>query len=72
MRAKINLHLDALEHNTIQELDDTGNKIKSKINNLWKQLSKNAKTVDGLQSDIITVKEYPSDLQTSLGSKAIE
>jgi hypothetical protein len=34
MRAKINLHLDALEHNTIQELDDTGNKIKSKINNL--------------------------------------
>ena len=35
-------------------------------------MSKNAKTVDGLQSDIITVKEYASDLQTSLGSNAIE
>jgi hypothetical protein len=32
----------------------------------------NAKAVDGLQSDIIAVKEYASDLQTFLGSKAIE
>jgi hypothetical protein len=32
----------------------------------------NVKTVEGLQSDIIAVKEYASDLQTFLGSKAIE
>jgi predicted transcriptional regulator len=47
-------------------------KIKSKIDNLLKQLSKNSKTVEGLQSDIRAVKEYASDLQTFLGSKAIE
>ena len=35
-------------------------------------LSKNSKTVEGLQSDIIAVKEYTSDLQTFLGSKTIE
>ena len=32
----------------------------------------NAKTVEELQSDIIAVKEYASDLQTFLGSKIIE
>jgi hypothetical protein len=46
MRVKINSHLDTLEQNTLQELDDTENKIKSKIDNLLKQLSKNAKTVE--------------------------
>jgi RNA-splicing ligase RtcB len=54
------------------KLDDTEDKIKSKIDNLLKQLSKNSKTVEGLQSDIRAVKEYASDLQTFLGSKAIE
>jgi hypothetical protein len=39
---------------------------------LLKQLSKNSKTVEGLQSDIRAVKEYASDLQTLIGSKAIE
>jgi DNA-binding beta-propeller fold protein YncE len=72
MRVTINSHLDTLEHNIIQELDDTEVKIKSKIDNLLKQLSKNSKTVEGLQSDIRAVKEYASDLQTFLGSKAIE
>ena len=46
MCVKINSHLDTLEQNTLQELDDTENKIKSKIDNLLKQLSKNAKTVE--------------------------
>ena len=72
MRVKINSHLDTLEHNILQELDDTEDKIKSKIDNLLKQLSQNSKTVEGLQSDIIAVKEYASDLQTFLGSKVIE
>ena len=72
MRVRINSHLDTLEHNILQELDDTEDKIKSKIDNLLTQLSKNSKTVEGLQSDIIAVKEYASDLQTFLGSKAIE
>jgi LPS O-antigen subunit length determinant protein (WzzB/FepE family) len=72
MRVKINSHLDTLEHNILQELDDTEDKIKSKIDNRLKQLSKNSKTVEGLQSDIRAVKEYASDLQTFLGSKAIE
>jgi hypothetical protein len=72
MRLKINSHLDTLEQNILQKLDDTEDKIKSKIDNLLKQLSKNSKTVEGLQSDIIAVKEYASDLQTFLGSKAIE
>ena len=71
MRVEINSHLDTLEQNTIQELDDTEDKIKSKIDNLLKQLSKNAKTIEGLQSDIIAVKEYASDIQPFLGSKAI-
>ena len=72
MRVTINSHLDTLEQNILQDLDDTEDKIKSKIDNLLKQLSKNSKTVEGLQSDIIAVKEYASDLQTFLGSKAIE
>jgi hypothetical protein len=46
-------------------LEDT---IKSKIDKLLKPLSKNLKTVEGLQSDIIAAKEYASDLQTFLGS----
>jgi len=72
MRVKINSHLDTLEQDILQELDATEDKIKSKIDNLLTQLSKNSKTVEGLQSDIRAVKEYASDLQTFLGSKAIE
>jgi gas vesicle protein len=34
MRVKINSHLDTLEHNILQELDDTEDTIKSKINYL--------------------------------------
>jgi hypothetical protein len=67
MRVKITSHLDTLEQNIIQELDDTEDEIKSKIDNLLNQ-----KTVEGLQRDIRAVKEYASDLQTFLGSKAIE
>ena len=44
----------------------------STIDSLLTQLSKNAKTVERLQSDIRAVKEYASDLQTFLGSKTIE
>lgn len=72
MRDKINSHLDTLEQSILQELDDTDDKIKSKIDNVLKQLSQNSKTVEGLQRDINAVKEYASDLQTFLGSKAIE
>jgi predicted DNA-binding protein (UPF0278 family) len=72
MRVKINSHLDTLEQNILQELDDKEDKIKSKIDKLFEQLSKNSKAIEGLQSDIIAVKEYASDLQTFLGSKAIE
>jgi hypothetical protein len=39
---------------------------------LLQQLSRNSKAVEGLQSDIIAVKEYASDLQAILGSKVIE
>ena len=72
MRVKINSHLDTLEHNILQEVDDTEKKIKSKIDNMLQQLSKNSKAVEGLQSNMIAVKEFASDLQTFLGSKAIE
>jgi DNA-binding beta-propeller fold protein YncE len=72
MLVTINSHLDTLEQNILQKLDDTEDQIKSKIDNLLKHLSKNSKTVEGLQSDIRAVKEYASDLQTFLGSKAIE
>ena len=72
MRVKINSHLDTLEQNILQELDNTEDKIKLKIDKLLIQLSKNARTIEGLQSDIIVLKEYASDLQTFLGSKAIE
>jgi predicted DNA-binding protein (UPF0278 family) len=72
MRVKINSHLDTLEQNILQELDDKEDRIKSKIEKLFEQLSKNSKAIEGLQSDIIAVKEYASDLQTFLGSKAIE
>jgi DNA-binding beta-propeller fold protein YncE len=71
MRVKINSHLDTLEQNILKELDDAEDKIKSKIDNLLKQLSEESKTVDGIQSSITAIKEYASDLQTFLGSKAI-
>jgi hypothetical protein len=72
MRVEINSHLDILEQNILKELDDAEDKIKSKIDNLLKQLSEQSKTVEGIQRDIIAIKEYASDLQTFLGSKAIE
>ena len=72
MRVRINSHLDTLEQNILQELDDTEEKIKSNIDKLLQQLSKNSKSVEGLQSNIIAVKEYASDLQTFLGSKTID
>ena len=72
MRVKINTHLDKLEQHIVHELDDTEDKIKLKIDKLLKQLSKNSKTVERLQSGIIAVKGCASDLQTFLGSKAIE
>ena len=72
VRIKINSHLDTLEHNILKELDDYKDKIKSKIDNILKQLSEESKTVEGIQRYIIAVKEYASDLQTLLGSKAIE
>jgi DNA anti-recombination protein RmuC len=50
MRITINSHLDKLEQDILQELDDTADKLKSKIYKLLKQLSKNSKTVEGLQS----------------------
>jgi Glu-tRNA(Gln) amidotransferase subunit E-like FAD-binding protein len=45
MCVTINSHLDTLEHNILQELDDTEDRIKSKIDKLLIQLSKNSKTV---------------------------
>ena len=39
---------------------------------MLRHLSKNSKTVDGLQSTIIAVTEYASDLHTFRGSKTIE
>jgi ABC-type Mn2+/Zn2+ transport system ATPase subunit len=45
------------------ELDDAEDKIKSKIENLLKQLSEESKTVEGIQRDIAAVKEYASDLR---------
>ena len=72
MCVTINSHLDTLEHNILQELDDTEDRIKSKIDKLLMQLSKNSKTVEGAHSEISAVKEYGSDLQTFLGSKANE
>ena len=71
MRVKLNSHLDTLEHDILEELDDTEDKIESNIDNLLKQLYKNARTIEGLQRDIRAVKEYASGLQTFLGSKVI-
>jgi hypothetical protein len=59
-----NFHLDTLEQNILKELDDAEDKIKSKIDNLLKQLSQQSKTAEGIQRDITAVKEYASDLQT--------
>jgi F0F1-type ATP synthase membrane subunit b/b' len=70
MRVKINSHVDALEQNILKDLDYAEDKIKSKLDNLLKQLSE--QSVEGIQRDIGAVKEYVSDLQTFLGSKTIE
>jgi hypothetical protein len=72
MRVKVNSHLDTLEQNIRKELDYTEDKIKSKIDNPLKQLSEQSKTVERVQRKITLVKEYASDLQTFLESKAIE
>jgi hypothetical protein len=72
MRVKISSHLDTLEQNILKELGDSEDKIKTKIDNLLKQLSEKSKTIEGIQSGITAIKEYASDLQTFLGSKTIE
>jgi hypothetical protein len=46
IHVKINSHLDTLEHNILQELDNTGDKIRSNIDTLLKQLSMNETTTD--------------------------
>ena len=68
MRVRINSHIDTLQHNILQELNDTEGKINSKIDQMLIQLSK---TVEELQRDMIAVKEYASDLHTFIGSKAM-
>ena len=56
MRVKINSHLDTLKQNILKELDDVEDKIKSKIDNLLKQLSEESKTLEGIQRDITAIK----------------
>jgi predicted PurR-regulated permease PerM len=55
---KINSHFVTLEQNILKELDDAEDKIKSKIDNILKQLSEESKTVEGIQ---ISMETDPND-----------
>ncbi|XP_063431470.1 uncharacterized protein LOC134714161 [Mytilus trossulus] len=72
IRAKINSHLDLLEQQIIEELNAVEQKVQSSFETLISQIIEKTKTIETLQSNISTVKEYASDLQIFLGSKSLE
>ncbi|CAG2243764.1 EFP [Mytilus edulis] len=72
IREQINSHLDLLEQQIIKELNAAEHKIKSAFETLISQITEKINTVETLQGNISSVKEYASDLQTFLGSKSLE
>ena len=72
IRVKINSHLDTIEQRIMGDLIDVEENVKLQIENLLSELSKRSDTINEIQGTILALKEYSSDLQTFLGSKAIE
>jgi hypothetical protein len=73
MRAKINSHLDILEQNILQELDDTEDKIKSKIDKLLQQLNLRYTINTKIQDIVSTITTFGSVyIETNLPSVVIK
>ncbi|VDH97212.1 Hypothetical predicted protein [Mytilus galloprovincialis] len=72
IRKKNNEHLGILEQRIIQDLYAEEEKVKSKIEDLLGKLAENAGNLNLLQTNMLAIKEYASDLQTFLVSKMME
>ncbi|CAC5407161.1 unnamed protein product [Mytilus coruscus] len=71
-RQKLNSRLDELEKNIIDDLNSTETQLKLKIETLLNKLSTNLKTIELLKINLMSVKQYGSDLQAFIGSKMLE
>jgi nitrate reductase NapAB chaperone NapD len=72
MRTKINNHLDRLQENLKTELDAAEIQATDETGELLVSLDEKQKELTKYQTNIVNIKKYASDLQTSIAVKQIE
>jgi chromosome segregation ATPase len=72
LRTKINNHLDKLQEDLMKELTEEETKITRKTRELLSSLDENEKDMTEYQTNIVSIKQYASDLQTFLAMKQLE
>jgi chromosome segregation ATPase len=72
LRTKINNHLDKLQEDLMKELTEEETKITRKTRELLSSLDENEKDLTEYQTNIVSIKQYATDLQTFLAMKQLE
>jgi chromosome segregation ATPase len=72
LRTKINNHLDKLQEDLMKELTEEETKITRKTRELLSSLDQNEKDLTEYQTNIVSIRQYASDLQTFLAMKQLE
>ncbi|CAC5415692.1 USP16_45 [Mytilus coruscus] len=72
LRERINSHFDKLEQEIMKELNISEYDLKTKIEDLLKELQDKSERIAVLQNNISDLKNHASDLQTLIGSKTLE
>jgi chromosome segregation ATPase len=72
LRTKINNHLDKVQEDLMKELTEEETKITRKTRELLSSLDENEKDMTEYQTNIVSIKQYASDLQTFLAMKQLE
>ncbi|CAC5415693.1 unnamed protein product [Mytilus coruscus] len=72
LREKINSHFDQLQQDIVKELNAVGCGLKTKIEDLLKELQEKSERIAVLQNNISDLQNHASDLQTFIGSKKLE
>ncbi|CAC5410233.1 unnamed protein product [Mytilus coruscus] len=72
LREKMNSHFDKLEQEISKELNATEWDLKTKIEDLLKELKEKSEKIAMLQNNILDFKNHASDVQILIGSKTLE
>ncbi|XP_052100901.1 protein wech-like [Mytilus californianus] len=72
LRKRINIQFDKLEKETVNELNSAECDVKTKIEDLLKELQEKSERIAVLQKNISDLHNHASDLQTFIGSKTLE